>query len=288
MTRAEAVGRSCQFMTDDHVSTTAGTADPVWPLEYGTVEVRPWALSLRINWQAELRYYADRIAMLQDLRDKGSVVSWNVSEDSIGARLGDRSHELSIEADGLSLAISTREARFEQVNEALAVVGAWLRPQVRSAVAYVGYVEALSMGYEEARASVGRELLGSLHKDLRLTDFALLFDGKGGEGAERLHYQCEFGVVAADDVPKRLSGQVGRLITQPSHGSWLNEDIPGVGLYVGQVWHTSESVGAVSDDDGDPFVRTVIAFWSAVRQASGELTQYLVERVASRAGGLVR
>ena len=96
----------------------------------------------------------------------------------------------------------------------------------------------VSENYEEARAAIGRGLLGRFVASTGLTDFALLFDGHDKKAD--VNYQAEFGVVSADEAPLRLGRYLGRISGRresPLIGHLMEQHYSDVSLFCDSTWH---------------------------------------------------
>lgn len=89
--------------------------------------------------------------------------------------------------------------------------------------------------YDEARTIALRQLSGGVFGSLGGYDLAVLLDGK----KPGLKWQCEFGIVSAEEVEDRLKREVGFFSAEP--GFYGTADVvPPVAFFADSRWETSD------------------------------------------------
>ncbi len=204
----------------------------------GSGRVATSAVSLR--WRPTLAVYERRIALLRSLETGKRLRAFQIETETARARV-DASAEISIHPDRLTVADADGPPKRDLLRFLFEQVFELVRPDITQVTARFQHLVPVTHEYDEARAQAVTGLFGASANPLRVTDFAVLIDGKGSSAAS-LVYQAEFGVITRQEAPLRLSQAMTRVSGDGGHGfdpeQWDDlEKFPAVALYVDSSWH---------------------------------------------------
>jgi hypothetical protein len=234
----------------------------------------PWTQSVRLSWRPELSFYEKRVDILKVFEEQGILRAFRVEEGSVDAQLFDSRDRLTVKQDGLDLQLLALDADPGRAMQALEVSLDAVAPALpRHISASFQYVNELELDFDDAVRSAYGRLLGDLDTgDHRFGDWAVLID---------LHFQdfpsqgqIEFGIIQADEAPRRLArtaGRMGNASGRSEVGRWQNIQFPAVALFA-----DGRAEGRLDDrSQGDGLAMTVTEFWNASRKEMGTLVERL-------------
>jgi len=162
------------------------------------------------------------------------TAAFKVTDDEVGVQWDDGAFEATISADGGRAVAAAPDA--SPILDLIASAMQLVQPDRYTKVfASMQYVVPLKGEYLDRRRKVGSNLLAVLAADLGLTDFAMLVDAD----TDQFLRQMEFGIVSADEIPTRLSRELGRMSSSgrmvPKR-HWEKRKLPPVALFIDTNW----------------------------------------------------
>lgn len=234
-----------------------------------------WTQGASINWRPSFRFYEARTKFLSRLDEKGLVRAWRMEDEEVSVRLGDREHEAFLTPTGVRVFATTTEPDLERLILAaeLAVKETNI-PRLTIVRVYFQHLYPIEGKYDEIRSRSAHLLLGSFADDLKVSDYALLVDGRPDDPTYA--FQVEFGIVSRVEIPLRLARLIGRMRGEEDQQRSLPRqlrlaDLPEVALFADSSWAL---VKAPASDEISGALREL--WGSGVREASA-----LVERIRS-------
>jgi hypothetical protein len=190
--------------------------------------------SVEVTWRPTLRYYQHRLDPLEKLEKEGRLDAFRINEHDIRAR--NSGMELWLRSTGVSIYALANVGNAE----VLSLIGHVLDAVAPASLGHLHgnywHVVPLdeSADYDERRIDALDRWSGGLLTKAGGQDFAILMDG---ESAGRT-WQCEFGIVTAEEAVERLAGKVGSRM--PRHDVTLTvgaDSLPPIGILVQSLWH---------------------------------------------------
>jgi hypothetical protein len=229
-----------------------------------------WTQGASVRWRPEFRFYEARTGFLSKLDEKGLIRAWRIEGDEVSVRLKDTDHEALLNPRGIRLVATTPEPDIEPLMVAAETAFEEIKPRrITTVRLYFQHLHAIEGDYDEVRASSGRRLLGSLADDLKLSDYALLVDGRRGEPP--YEYQVEFGVVSKAEIPRRLSRWAGRIRGEdrpyPQFRDLDSSKLPEIALFVDSNW------SVIQPPPPNEIGHALREFWSAGRREADSLVE---------------
>lgn len=178
---------------------------------YSRVVLAPLTKSVEMAWRPQLRFYQERIAVLQALEDLRHLRAFRVHENFIEARLGDGRQYLTVRQNGLIIRVAGESLPTNQawdiVRLATELAGSEALRHLRIQFQHVA---PLRLSPEDAVRRGYGTILGQLGTpSADLSDWAVLADLTLPRVA-RASGVSEFGVVEPHELPRRLNRVVGR------------------------------------------------------------------------------
>lgn len=238
-----------------------------------------WSQGVVANWRPHLDFFDRKLKIVRYLEKDGLVRGFRVEENEIGVLLDAEQHELVVGPRGMRLIVQSPRVNYESINAAALVALQVLDPPAFTSLSgSTNLVAEMKMSYEDARRTSASALFGPWSNEIGITDHATLIDGISSNG--KATFQCEFGVVARDEVPRRLSRRAGRLANEPGRagppeGYWNSYDIPETALFVGTTWAAREI------SEGATLFATLTEFWGEIRGQAEAFLTLIMSAVAS-------
>jgi hypothetical protein len=231
-----------------------------------------WTQTASLQWAPELRYYEHRAGILRMMKEAGLLTAFKVGDSHAGAQLGDDSHEIDFSHRDLVAAVRARDGDVQRVRRAAELVLSELRPMgVGRASFAFQHLHPLEMDYDDARRTGIASLLGTSELGpVVLGDFANLLDGVAADPPCTV--DAEYGIVSADEIPRRLSREMGRIRgsgRQPRSPIRKMDvsDLPPVALFIDATWTLTERIA------DDAVLDRFIQAWDACRIVSDEFAE---------------
>jgi len=218
-----------------------------------------WSETLSVRWKPTVRFLRARVEILEELEDSDRIAAFRFDDSDINVLLKGRLVELQVDASGCQLSIHTPNADRDEAQSVLELVLEKLSPSGFRRYSFSSQaLMALDEDYADAIKRVGSAVL-PFSGAMGLTDFAILVDGDDPIDGQ-LAYKIEFGVLNSEEIPNRLTRQVGRVGTRAAV-PYRHEDqeYPPVALFAESWWHTKKY------PDG------LVSFWEYSRSRSSSL-----------------
>jgi hypothetical protein len=202
----------------------------------------PWSHGIELRWRPCLAFYEQRFVVLQLLEQRRLIRQFKVDEDAVHVRFrGSANMTLSV----VDLRLDDARGMLDQalVQSVYEIVLAQLSPEARALVLRFQHIVPLDwdLGHQDARGRASQAVFGTMASDLRVTDFAVLIDGRARQ--EEAVYQAEFGVISQEEAPLRLSRLAGRMGegTHPEIEAAVTRQYPPLAVFIDSRWDYSGS-----------------------------------------------
>jgi len=222
-----------------------------------------WTQTLGMRWRPLLKFYENRIPILREFEDGGSMRAFAVGENHVAARLLDAEHVLTIRQDGLTVELFGQDADVDTVCAFADTACKRLGPvELRGADTRFQHVVPIDAPFEDAVRAAIRHFRLPPVGGMGFSDWSFLADvGVEGEGTG----QIEFGIIRAHEARSRLDG-AGRIGARtPPERRWETTKFPDVAMFADCMW-TAPKESLPND---------VQAFWKASRERVSELVDAL-------------
>jgi hypothetical protein len=229
-----------------------------------------WTQGASVRWRPEFRFYEARTRFLTRLEEKGLIRAWRIEGDEVSVRLKDADHQVFVDPGSVRAFATTPEPDIERLILAVEAAVQEINPaRLTTMRVYFQHLLPMEGDYAEVRASSARRVLGSLAEDLKISDYALLLDGRRGEPL--YEYQVEFGVVSKAEIPLRLSRQVGRMrggdASHALSSRFASSKLPEIALFADSQWRVVEM------PPPSEIGHALREFWSAGRREADSLAE---------------
>jgi hypothetical protein len=241
------------------------------------IVVGPWTQTLSVEWRTELQFYEERIPMLRELEDEGSLKAFYVGDDYVAARLlGGGNHQMTVRKDGLSLDILGKDADTQAVLDiALRAMQRVGSSRTRDTTARLSHLVQLDIPFDQAVSRSLGCLATPSGAQVSSVDYAMLLDLVAPDD---VFGQVEFGIVRGAEARARLSGigqRLGRASRAVREHNWENVEVPEVGLFADSAWQMPGSWNAGVEWEG------LFRFWAAVTEYAGQFVEGLQQRITA-------
>ncbi len=164
-----------------------------------------WGHDLLLRWSPNLRFFDSRVPLLKDLADVVELQHLQLADSSAHFHVSD---DMSVELSPAGMTVAHAVGRLEDDFIAICdVIDRHLSPSLVGASASTQHLLPLEWDYETATATSTRAWLQvTLPEGGAVQDCAVLLDGTFSLG----HFQVEYGVLSAREVPARLHRNAGR------------------------------------------------------------------------------
>jgi hypothetical protein len=184
-----------------------------------------WTQRLSISWRQNIGFFEHRYDVLRNIERKGLLRRFLDSHNQIVVRLQGPHQLVTFRSEGMDLSMLRPDADIDVMRAAADAVCDALEPVPQGFPVFrFQWLVPCASSYEDARHLAADAFVG-VHQPARMTDFALLLDGKCKEPFDDWH--LEFGVVDAAEAPRRLAR--GTDDAQPE--LWRPEDLPPVAIF---------------------------------------------------------
>src|SRR5262249_51813970 len=133
------------------------------------------------------------------------------------------------------------------------------------------WLDPIDGNYDDARRAAAQRVFGEL-PEIQPSDFAVLLDARSDDAA--MAFRCEVGVVAANEIPPRLSRQQGRMRQgrdEVPATIWPVSSLPEVALFCDTDW--------MAEGDAPESVQEFLNVWGSVRVSAERVVSELFERL---------
>jgi hypothetical protein len=240
----------------------------------------PWTQGLSISWRPELSFYEKRVDLLKAFEEQGVLKAFKVEESSVDAQLFGSRDRLTVRQNGLDLRLLARDAEQSRAFEALDIALDSIRPRSPWGLSYSSqYLVGLDLDFEKAIELAYGRLLGDLNSsaDGCFGDWAVLvdlnFDDFPSTG------QVEFGLITADEAPRRLSRKAGRMggaSGQSDQALWRGMEFPAVAFFA-----DGRAEQRLQQFPEGGLAATTRDFWNASGTRLGELIEGLHSKLTA-------
>lgn len=169
-------------------------------------EVLVRTLQAFLSWTPNLRYFDNRVAILEAWQDGGELAAFNWSDSAIRARVRPF-EEARVDADSAAILISSPSIGITRVAELMepifSIVGV-SSPSINAVVLQV--LVPIIDDAVKVQESLTNAVIPTRSSLIRGTDCAILVDGKYAQidGS----FQLQFGVLRSDEMEQRLRGDI--------------------------------------------------------------------------------
>jgi hypothetical protein len=241
----------------------------------------PWTQGLSIYWRPELSFYEKRVDLLKAFEEQGVLRAFRVEENSVDAQLFASRDRLTVRQDGLDLRLLALGADQGRALDALDIALRSIRPRSPWRLSYTSqYIIGLDLDLEAAVGQAYGRLVGDLNDPSGgcFGDWAVLVDLEFGDFPSS--GQVEFGLIAAEEAPGRLSRNAGRMggSGRSDPDLWGGVEFPEVALFVDG---RADQMLQQGSPDGS-FVATARNFWNASAARLGELAEGLHSKLLTK------
>ena len=172
-------------------------------------------------WRPQLSFYDLRVDILRAFDSNHSLLKFTMPDDSIEALVANVGF-VRMAPDGLRVTITSPRFDEQAVTQVLEIMLGKSDISTSHLTCNVQHLIPIAADYDEARTSA---ISGWLRPTpIQMTDIAILVDGVDDETG--YGFQCEYGIISAEESVDRLARQVGRLTN--SSDLPLDPDIAGL------------------------------------------------------------
>jgi hypothetical protein len=240
--------------------------------------VAPWTRTLTARWRPQLRFYEERIPILRAFEDEGVLRGFAVAEDSIGARVLEPEHQITVRQDGLSVDLFGQDPDLATVRQLISLTLEKIAPAgLRAPTARFSHIVPLAVPFQEAVQRSIAPIVPSTPSNVSGVDFALLLDLATPDETA----QIEYGIIRSSEARRRLRGISHRIVPVSQairDRDWETVKFPEVSLFADSMWQQDVKVGLQEAQD-------VWGFWERATRYAGEFVDGLASRMIDEEKG---
>jgi len=229
----------------------------------------PWTRTLTARWRPQLRFYEERIPILRAFEDDGVLRAFAVASDSVGARVLEPGHQITVRQDGLSVDLFGQEPDLATVRKLISQTLEKIAPVgLRAPTARFSHVVPLDVPVQEAVQRSIAPIVPSTPSNVSGVDFALLMDLATPDETSG---QIEYGIIRSSEARRRLKGISQRIapVSQAIRDrDWEAVKFPEVSLFADSMWRQDINIGLQEAQD-------VWGFWERATKYAGEFVDGL-------------
>jgi hypothetical protein len=240
-----------------------------------------WTQTLSFGWRPQLRFYEERIPVLRDFEDAEVLKAFAVNPDSIGARVLDAGHQITVRQDGLSVDLFGQTADVAEMQELLTQAVSRIEPDVFVGLSVrFAHIVSLSTTFEEAVArSIAPLLPASGDNRVSCTDHAILLDLRA---PSQVTAQIEYGILRSSVEARFRLGGTGTRVAPVSPAvreqTWETAKFPEVSLFADSLWREE---GQREHHQ----LQEIWGFWADAAQYAADLVESLARPLDSEQKG---
>ena len=218
-----------------------------------SVTPQAWSQQIVVDWRLGLRFFNERLAILNKLSEAGILFGFQYSDEHIAAKVFDDHHDIILTADSGVFRLLTPTPIWDRYQSVLGDVIGMLTPSnVVISELRAQFVTPLSGDYAELRRATASSLLRDSADSGHVTDWAVLVDGESSH--LDAVFSVEFGIVDGAELPDRLTRMRGRMArgqTPDTPDHWLGLSLPTVALFCDFAWQTEFALASDADMASD-------------------------------------